>query len=157
MRLQGKTALVTGAGGGIGGAIARQFAGEGASLMCTDIDIVASEATVRAITAAGGTAVAMKADVGIPADCEAQVEETVRQFKRIDIVVNNAGISLHKLAPEVNLDEWERILRVNLTGSFLTAQAAARHMVNQGGGANYSARLNIRSTSQHGWSNLWRV
>jgi 3-oxoacyl-[acyl-carrier protein] reductase len=62
------------------------------------------------------------------------VTETVRRFGRIDIAVNNAGIALHKLALDTSLEDWERVLRINLTGSFLTAQAAARHMVKQGGG-----------------------
>jgi 3-oxoacyl-[acyl-carrier protein] reductase len=134
MRLKDKTALVTGAGGGLGGAIAKRFAAEGAAVMCSDRDLAKAEATAQAITAAGGKAIAMRADVAVPADCEAQVAETVRQLGRIDIVVNNAGIGLHKLALETTLDDWNRVLAINLTGSFLTAKAAAERMVPQGGG-----------------------
>jgi NAD(P)-dependent dehydrogenase (short-subunit alcohol dehydrogenase family) len=134
MRLKDKTALVTGAGGGLGGAIARRFAAEGASVLCTDRDLPKAEATVAAITGAGGTASAFPADVADPADCEAQVAETVSHYGRIDIAVNNAGVGLHRLALDTSLEDWERILRINLTGSFLTAQAAARRMVAQGGG-----------------------
>jgi len=134
MRLNGKVALVTGAGGGLGTAICKRFAVEGASLICADRDGDRAEATASAITKSGGSARAFRADVGDPIQCETQVAETVRQFGRIDVAVNNAGIALHKLALETNLEDWDRVLRINLTGSFLTAQAAARHMVKQGGG-----------------------
>ena len=134
MRLKGKVALVTGAGGGLGTAIAKRFASEGASLLCADRDAARAEATALAITKSGGSAHAFRADVADPLQCDAQVAETVRRFGRIDIAVNNAGIALHKLALDTSLEDWNNILRVNLTGSFLTAQAAARHMVKQGGG-----------------------
>ena len=134
MRLESKTALVTGAGGGLGGAIARRFASEGASVLCSDLDLAKAEKTVADIQAKGGAAAAMRADVSVSADCEAQVAETVARFGRIDIAVNNAGVAMHKLALDMTEAEWERVLRINLTGSFLTAQAAARRMVDQGGG-----------------------
>jgi 3-oxoacyl-[acyl-carrier protein] reductase len=134
MRLKGKTALVTGAGGGLGGAISKRFAAEGAAVMCSDRDLAKAEATVKAIMAAGGKASAMKADVAVPAECEGQVAETVKQLGRIDIVVNNAGIGMHKLALDTSLEDWNRVMAINLTGSFLTAKAAAERMVAQGGG-----------------------
>ena len=134
MRLQSKIALVTGAGGGLGGAIARRYANEGASVLCTDRELAKAEATAADITKAGGTAQASRADVAVAADCEAQVAETVTRFGRIDIAVNNAGVSMHKLALDMTEEDWEWVLRINLTGSFLTAQAAARRMVDQGGG-----------------------
>jgi len=134
MRINGKVALVTGAGGGLGTAICKRFALEGASLICADRDGDRAQATASAITKCGGSARPFRADVADPLQCEAQVAETVRQFRRIDIVVNNAGIALHKLALDTSLEDWDRVLRINLTGSFLTAKAAARHMVEQGGG-----------------------
>src|SRR5215472_14006972 len=134
MRLNGKVALVTGAGGGLGTAICKRFAVEGASLICADRDGARADATASAIAKAGGSARAFRADVANPDECEAQVAETVRQFGHIDIVVNNAGIALHKLALDTSLEDWDRVLRINLTGSFLTAKAAAGHMVKQGGG-----------------------
>jgi 3-oxoacyl-[acyl-carrier protein] reductase len=134
MRLRNKVALVTGAGGGIGGAIARRFAAEGASVLCTDRDLAKAETTAAAIAEAGGKASAFRADVAMPDDCEAQVGEADRRYGRLDILVNNAGIGLHKLALDTSLADWDRVLRINLTGSFLTAQAAARRMLAQGGG-----------------------
>ena len=134
MRLKGKAALVTGAGGGLGSAIAKRYADEGASVLCSDRNLDAAEKTVTAIASAGGEAHAFCADVAEPDQCAAQVDETVRRYGRIDILVNNAGVSLHRLALDTDVDVWERVLRINLTGSFLTAQAAAKHMVDQGGG-----------------------
>src|SRR5262245_3066606 len=134
MRLQGKVALVTGAGGGLGTAVAKRFAAEGACLLCTDRDADRAADTATAIDAAGGSAQSMRADVAEPQDCAAQVRETVRRFGRIDIAVNNAGIALHKLALDTSLEDWQRVLDINLTGSFLTAQAAAHYLHEQGGG-----------------------
>jgi 3-oxoacyl-[acyl-carrier protein] reductase len=134
MRLKGKVALVTGAGGGLGTAIAQRFCSEGALVLCTDRDLGKAEATAAVIVKAGGLAGAYRADVADPAQCEAQVVETVRRFGRIDVLVNNAGIALHRLALDTTHEEWERVLRINLTGSFLTAKAAARAMVAQGSG-----------------------
>ncbi len=134
MRLKGKAALVTGAGGGLGGAIAKRFAAEGAAVLCTDRDLATAETTAARITETGGTASAFTADVGQAADCEGQVAEAVQRFGRIDIAVNNAGVALHRLALETSLEDWQRVLAINLTGSFLTAQAAARRMVEQDGG-----------------------
>jgi NAD(P)-dependent dehydrogenase (short-subunit alcohol dehydrogenase family) len=134
MRLKGKVALVTGAGGGLGTAIAKRFGAEGAAVLCTDRDLAKAEATAADIAKSGGAARAYRADVAEARDCASQVAETVERFGGIDILVNNAGVALHRLALDTNLDEWERILRINLTGSFLTAQAAARVMVERGGG-----------------------
>jgi len=117
MRLKGKVALVTGAGGGLGAAIAKRFAREGASLMCADRDGARAEGTASAITKAGGSGHAIQADVADPVQCDAQVTETVRRFGRIDIAVNNAGIALHKLALDTSLEDWDHVLRINLTGS----------------------------------------
>jgi len=111
-----------------------RFAAEGALLICADRDRDRAEATASAITKSGGSARAFEADVADPAQCVAQVMEAVTRFGRIDVAVNNAGIALHKLALHTSFEDWDRVLRINLTGSFLTAQAAARQMVKQGGG-----------------------
>ncbi|MBS0242756.1 MAG: 3-oxoacyl-ACP reductase FabG [Proteobacteria bacterium] len=134
MRLKDKAALVTGAGSGIGKAIAEAYGREGAKVMCADRNPVTAEATAGAIRAKGGKAESVKADVGVQAECEAQVAATVEKFGRIDILVNNAGVAFHRLFLDTSLEDWERLLRINLTGQFLTAQSAARRMVAQGSG-----------------------
>ena len=134
MRLKSKTALVTGAGGGLGGATARRFAAEGAAVLCSDLNLAQAEKTVADINSAGATAIAFKCDVADANQCKAQVTETISQFGHIDILVNSAGVSLHKLALETTIEDWNRVLNINLTGSFLTAQAAARVMAEAGGG-----------------------
>lgn len=134
MRLRDKAALVTGAGSGIGKGIALGFAREGARVICADRNAETAEATAAEIRAAGGTAEGFRADVSVPADCAAQVEGAVAAFGRIDILVNNAGIGFKRPFLETTLEEWRRVLDINLTGAFLTAQAAARHMVARGAG-----------------------
>ena len=134
MRLKSKTALVTGAGGGLGGATARRFAAEGAAVLCSDLDMAQAERTAADINSAGATAIAFECDVADAKQCEAQVAETTKQFGHIDILVNSAGVSLHKLALDTTIEDWNRVLNINLTGSFLTAQAAARMMAATGGG-----------------------
>lgn len=134
MRLKNKAALVTGAGSGIGKEIAEVFAREGARVMCADRNEETASAAAAAITSAGGTAASVRADVGQPADCAQQVQRTIETFGGIDILVNNAGVAFHRLFLDTSLEDWDRLLRINLTGQFLTAQAAARYMVEHGGG-----------------------
>ena len=134
MRLKDKAALVTGSGSGIGKAIAERFGREGARVMCADKNGATAEAVAAAICAAGGAAENTTADVSVPEDCAAQVARTIETFGRIDILVNNAGVAFHRLFLDTSLDDWNRLLRINLTGQFLTAQHAARAMVAQGSG-----------------------
>ncbi|MGH7111390.1 MAG: SDR family NAD(P)-dependent oxidoreductase [Stellaceae bacterium] len=135
-RVEGKTALVTGAGGGIGGAGAEALAREGAAVFCTDLDAGAAEATAARIRAAGGRAEAQGLDVRDRAAVEAVVAAAVREFGRLDILFECAGISHRGNFLDLDPAVWERILAVNLTGMFHLGQAAARQMVRQGQGGS---------------------
>jgi len=133
--LDGKVVLVTGAGRGIGRAIAKRFASQGSKLAINDIDEDAVAAVAEGITASGGTAMAAIADVSNSVQVNAMIEAAMDTYGRIDVVVNNAGIvspMLHFF--DADEDWWRRIVDVNLTGHFLVSHPAARIMAKQGGG-----------------------
>lgn len=133
--LTGKTAIVTGASRGIGEAIAKGFAKAGADLVLVSRNLSALEKVAKEIEGFGRKALSVSADIGIPEEIQRAVDTTLKFFPRIDILVNNAGISpILKKAEEMTLQEWEEILRVNLTGTFLFCQAIGRVMIQQGGG-----------------------
>lgn len=133
--LSGKTAIVTGASRGIGEAIAKGFAQAGADLILVSRKRGALEKVAKEVRDLGRKAVPVVADIGIPEEVEGAVGASAKIFPRIDILVNNAGISpVLKKAEELALHEWEEVLRVNLTGTFLFCQAVGKLMINQGGG-----------------------
>lgn len=134
MRLQGKAALVTGAGSGIGEASAKRFAAEGAKVAVADVDGARARATATAIATAGGTAIAIAADVSRSADVQAMVDQAWRAFGRIDILMSNAGILTTTPFLEITEAEWDRVIDTNLKGMFLMGQAVARRMVQDGQG-----------------------
>ena len=135
-RVAGKVALVSGAGGGIGGAGAAALAREGAAVLCTDIDAAAAEATASHIRDGGGQAAAQALDVRDRAAVDRAVAAAVQQFGRLDILVECAGISHRGNFLDLDAAVWERIIAVNLTGMFQLGQAAARQMVAQGDGGS---------------------
>jgi NAD(P)-dependent dehydrogenase (short-subunit alcohol dehydrogenase family) len=134
MKLHGKVAIVTGAGRGIGREIALRFAREGAHVVIADLDETGAATAAAEILEQGGEAIALGLDVADPARVDAMIAGTLARFGRLDVLVNNAGIGSNQAVLEMSLAEWERNLRVNLTGTFLCAQAAARAMVAQGSG-----------------------
>ena len=135
-RLEGKRAIVTGAGSGIGRASALLFADEGAAVLAVDKSADAVEETVRQAAAAGGRAVALAADAGNEADVKAFVARAIEAFGGLDIVYANAGIS-GGVVPlfEQSVEHWQEILRVNLIGPFLAIKHAGAHMVKQRSGS----------------------
>src|SRR5437899_649386 len=135
-RVEGSVVLVAGAGGGIGGAGADGLAREGALLVCADIDAAAAEASAARIRAAGGRATALTLDVRDRAAVDAAVAATVREFGRLDVLLDSAGVSHGGNFLDLDPAEWERVIAVNLTGMFHLGQAAARQMVRQGGGGS---------------------
>jgi glucose 1-dehydrogenase len=136
MRLKDKVALVTGAGSGIGKAIAVRFADEGAKVMVNYRGGGKHDAgdTLAEIAQNKGTAASHAADVTERGAVQGLIEQTVAQFGRLDILVSNAGLEIKKPFLEVTDEEWNRVMGVNLYGAFLTSQMAARQMVRQGGG-----------------------
>jgi NAD(P)-dependent dehydrogenase (short-subunit alcohol dehydrogenase family) len=133
--VSGRTCLVTGAGRGIGRATAEAFAGAGARVVVADIDEGAAKTVADAISGGGGRARAVALDVGAVASVAAAVAEAARfGGGRLDVLINNAGVNVVKPADAITLEEWERVVRVNLTGVFLCSQAAARVMRGHGGG-----------------------
>ncbi len=129
MRLKDHVATVTGAGRGIGEQIALAFAREGAAVVVSDRDPAGAERVAEAIRAAGGRAVPLEVDVAREGDAERLAATAEEAFGRLDIHVNNAGISVNKLFVDTTREELERILQVNLVGAFLCAQAAVRRML----------------------------
>lgn len=132
--LSGKGAVVTGGAMGIGQGIALRLAEAGASVMIGDIDMEAADKTVEQIKTAGGKARAMRADVRSAADAKKVARSTVEAFGSLDILVNNAGI--YPLLPvmQVGEDLWDKVLDVNLKGTFFYSQAAAEEMIKAGRG-----------------------
>jgi glucose 1-dehydrogenase len=136
MRLSGKHAIVTGAGSGIGRAVALGFAREGAGVVAADVDPARARETALAIEEAGGLAVAVQVDVSDKGSVEALLGAALFRFERIDVLFNNAGVSSRAPFLEMTEAEWDRVLGVNLKGQFLVGQAVARHMVERGGGGS---------------------
>lgn len=130
--LTGKTAIVTGAAMGIGAAIASRLAQAGAAVIIADIDYVAAEECVARIVGEGGKALAVRADASSVEDAQRVTQEAARAFGHVDIMVNNAGIFPLSPALELSEGQWDRVLDINLKGTFFYAQAAAKQMIAQG-------------------------
>ena len=135
-RLDGKVALVTGGGSGIGQATALIFAREGAKVVVADITVEGGEETVRQIQAGGGDATFVKTDVSKAAEVEALVNKTVETYGQLDCAFNNAGIEgAAKCTTDCTEEEFARTLAVNVTGVWLCLKYEIQHMLRHGGGA----------------------
>lgn len=133
MKLKDRTAIITGGAMGIGAATARLFAEEGARVVIGDIADEQAREVVASIQARGGQAVFRHADLRRPADVD-QLVAAAAAFGGIDILVNNAGIALAKSTTETTLEEWDRVIGINLTGAWLCARAAIPLLIERGGG-----------------------
>ena len=145
MKLDGKVAIVTGAGTGMGQTIALTLAEEGANIVIADIDIQSAENVAGKIESMGRQALAIKTDVTDREEVNKMVEKTLDAFKKIDILVNNAGIV--KVVPSVEITEtdFDSVIDVNLKGGFLCSQAVGKQMIKQKQGKI----VNIASTAAH--------
>lgn len=156
MRLAGKTAIVTGGGSGFGEGIARRFAAEGAKAVVADIDEAAARRVAGAVTKAGGTTLAVRADVSKADDTKRMVAAAIEAWGRLDILVNNAGVS-HRNGPMLGVDEatFDRIFAVNVKSIYLAAQEAVPVFRRQGGGVilNTASTAGIRPRPGLVWYN----
>ena len=133
-RLAGKVAVITGGGSGIGEGSSLMFAREGAAVVVADRDLAGAESVVAAITDAGGRAVAVEVDVTVEDDV-ARMVEVAHQFGPVDVLFANAGIAGSGRAGDITVEEWSRVIGVNLTGVWLSARAVLPDMVAAGGGS----------------------
>jgi len=150
--LDGKVAIITGAGGGLGEAYAKLFAHEGAAVVVNDLggprdgsgsDLSMAEHVVQAIEAEGGRAVANGADISTMAGGQSVFDDAIRAFGKVDILVNNAGILLDQTFAKATEAAWDKVLRVHLKGTFCVTQPVFRWMKDNGGGVI----VNTSSTS----------
>lgn len=166
--LTGKVVLVTGAGSGIGRDSARLFAREGAKVVVADVNVEHGEAVVQEIKRAGGEALFVRANVTLEADVQNMVKAAVDAFGRIDGAFNNAGVGTDaRLIGDTELDEWNRVIGINLTGVFLCVKHEVNAMAKTGGGAivNMASIAGVKgvpmqvaySTAKHGVIGITRT
>lgn len=140
MKLSNKVALVTGAGQGMGRAIAQRFAAEGATVVALDLNLEAAQQTLVGLA---GTHLALALNVADPAAVNAAVDAVVAQLGRVDVLVNNAGTGGMDAFADISDESWARVIGVNLNGAFFCARAAVRAMLKTGGGVV----INLGSTA----------
>ncbi len=148
--LRGKVILVTGAGSGLGEATARAFAGAGCAVACVDVNGAAAERVSGALTAQDARSLAICGDVRDADTVFGAVETAVREFGRLDVVVNNAAVDHTLSVAEMSIEQWDQVIGVNLRAPFLFAKAALPHLQRQGGGHI----VNVASTAgTRAWAN----
>lgn len=143
--LSTKTAIVTGAGSGIGEATARKLAAAGATVLVTDIDSSAAERVAANIRESGGAAQGLCLDVSDKSKWDEIAQTALRNHGQLDILVNNAGISISKPITELTLEQWQQVMRVNLDGVFLGTQAAIASMAQGGSIVNVASVSGIKA------------
>jgi 3-hydroxybutyrate dehydrogenase len=167
MRLKDKVAIVTGAASGIGKQIAKTFVREGARVVIADLNQKAADATATELGGAG-KALGVAMDVTNEQQVEAGVARTIEQFKRIDVLVSNAGIQIVAPMDEFKFADWQKLLSIHLDGAFLTTRAVLREMYKQGSGGSIIYMGSVHSkeasvlkapyvTAKHGLIGLAKV
>lgn len=146
MRLDGKVCFVTGGARGIGKSVATAFCEAGADVAIVDLDFAEAQKTAEWLAEeTGRKTLAIKADVTEPQDVNAMIDQIMNEFGMLDVAFCNAGICLNVPAEEMTLEQWKKVIDINLTGVFLTAQAAGKVMLKQGSGSI----INTASMSAH--------
>ena len=146
--LQDQVVLVTGAGAGIGRGTALAMAEAGAAVAAADIDLAAAQRTTAQAAGNARRAIAIEVDCGDVASIDAMVARTVAELGRLDVIVNNAGVTRYAYIMDLTEADWDRIHRVNAKGVFFCLQRAAREMIGQGGGRI----INIASIAGRGYA-----
>lgn len=151
MRLKDKVAIITGAASGIGQACAVLFAKEGARVVVADFNAAQGERTAREITASGGAAAFHSVDVSSPSLVENLVRFTLSTYGRLDILVNAAGTLFYGTVLETDDNAWNKVIDINLKGTFLCCRAAIPEMIRQGGGSivNFSSTTGAHDACAH--------
>lgn len=148
--LAGQAALVTGGASGLGAALCKQLAARGVRVMLADLKVTKAEAVARELCGEGIQAEAVGCDVGDTGQAEHAVLHTIDRFGRLDVLINNAGTDVTCSLGELEVSQWERVMRTNLHGPFVLARAAARYMMGRGHGQI----VNITSTAaKRAWPN----
>jgi len=148
MLLENQVVVITGAGNGIGAGVARAMAPPGAKVVCADINSEAARKIAEDVANAGVESLALTADVGDVDGIEAMLDATMDRFGRLDVIVNNAGVTRKAYIMDLTEADWDRIHRVNAKGVFFCLQGAARRMIEQGGGRI----INMASIAGRGYS-----
>ena len=151
-RLDGKVAIITGAASGIGEITARLFAGEGARLTLCDLAEEPLGKVAEEIRAGGGEALAVRCSVADEPEVKAMVARTLETYGRLDILINNAGITRDALAPRMSLEEWDQVLDVNLKGTFLCCKHALAKMERGGRVVNTASIAVLGNVGQSNYS-----
>jgi 3-oxoacyl-[acyl-carrier protein] reductase len=153
MRLEGKVALVTGAGGGIGEATARRLAAEGASVAINDVNAEGAKKVAQSIIDGGGKALAVAGTVTDKSAVDEMIKRVVEELGGLDIVINNAGINRDAFLKKMTVEQFDEVIDVNLKGTFLVAQAAAIVMMEAGKGGRIINTASIGVKGNYGQTN----